>query len=279
VSAIPLGLDSERWTMLVDLLEQVPDAPASIRYLSNMTLANLAIDRGDGENAVLFASSAHLAAVEAGDVERQAWANYFRIHGHWALGELDGAKRLVVEVTGQFATLANELGRAYMLWVGAMIADDLDSAAADVAESQRLFRLLGMPSGLAHASEARGLIALRLGEPDSAREHLITATEIVTAARNPGCASHILWAVAACAADLGWWEDAAELVGAAEMLRMQVGHGHRVWGLGRHHQILAALDDKDGGDLAEPRQRGYQHTLDSAGRLALDVLSRPASVG
>jgi hypothetical protein len=111
------------------------------------------------------------------------------------------------------------------------------------------------------------------------RDHLITVTEIVTGARNPGCTSHVLWAVAAYAAELGWWVDAAELVGAAEMLRMEVGHGHRVWKVGRHHQVLAALEDQDGGDLAEPRRRGLTHTLDSAGQLALDVLSRPASVG
>jgi predicted ATPase len=137
VNAAPLSIPSDRDAQLRVLLREVPAVPPGLEAAVHLTLANLATDRGDGAAAIHAAADAHMAA--SGDPIQQAWASYFMLFGYWGLGALDEAKRLYSACSAAFKALGHPLGTAYMLWIGSLLEDDLEQAAALASHAEEAF--------------------------------------------------------------------------------------------------------------------------------------------
>ncbi|MEO5900104.1 MAG: BTAD domain-containing putative transcriptional regulator [Ilumatobacteraceae bacterium] len=270
-TAVPLGANVERDRHLADLLGRTPGAPAALRARAWATRANLAIDRND-TSAVACAAQSLAAAVEAGDPVQQAWARYYLVLGHWSAVDDSAVAELLPRCLDDFAALGLADGAAYMHWIGSLVTADPTEAARLALASETAFRDLGMDFGLAHALEARALVALRAEEPDRARQPLMDALEIVVRADNSGCVAHCLEAVAAYAVDGGWADDAARLIIVADRLRRVTGHGIRVWEAIGHTRVMAALPDLM--TLCTDHDSG-EITLADAAAVALELLSRP----
>jgi len=275
-SAVPIGLNSERRTLIADLLAQAgDDTPVPVRAQAALTLANLAFEQSDWPAAVAEAEAARAGFEAVGDRVHGAWATYFVITGSWGAGDLTTVDQLVADVLAEFRDLDVDFGIAYTLWIAAVRDPDPAAAVALGAEAEHRFRALGSPMGLAHTVEGRGLIALEAGDLDGAVPFLTEAVELFAGAGNLGCTAHALEAVAVWASAGGDADAAAELVGAAETLRHASGQGHRPW------EVRARLGVDFGGDdfSSDAAVRGRAHSLASAAATATALLQVRANLG
>jgi hypothetical protein len=123
------------------------------------------------------------------------------------------------------------------MWIGALLEDDLDRAAASAGQAEEAFRRLRFSSGLAHALEAKALIALQRGEPLAANSDLAEALRIHSESANIGCASHCLEVVAVHAFRTGNPLVGRELSARAGVLRQRSGQGYSPWELHRRESF------------------------------------------
>ena len=275
-SAVPIGLNSERRTLIEDLLAQAGDGvPIPVRGQARLTLANLAFEQSDWAATVAAAAAARAAFEEVGDRVHGAWATYFVITGSWGAGDFATVDQLLSDVLAEFRDLDVDFGIAYTLWTASQRDSDPTAAAALAEEAERRFRALGSPMGLAHTVEGRGLIALDAGDLEGAVPFLGEAVELFSNAGNLGCTAHALEAVAVWASATGDAEAAAELVGAAETLRAASGQGHRPWEV----RARLGVDFADEGDFdAGAAARGRGHSVSSAAALATALLQQHAKL-
>jgi hypothetical protein len=240
---------------------------ATLRARAWTTLANLASDVGDGTRQASAASEALAAAQEADDAPQAAWARYFLVLGRWAEGRMEGLEEQIEDAIAEFGAIGSAHGVASMHWIGSQVAADPARAAALAGLAVSQFRALDIPSGLAHALEGRALVALRAGDPGTARIDLTEAVTIVSAAGNGGCTAHCVESVAAFAAAAQRHEDARRLAAAAAAVRRRSGHGMRVWEQEGHRLVVAVL-----GDTIDPADGTVELDIGSAAAMALAVL-------
>ena len=108
---------------------------------------------------------------------------------------------------------------------------DLEAAEQMAAEADGLLRRAGVPMGVAHNLEGRGIIAFERGELNEAARLLTEAIQAFASYGNIGCTAHALEAAAVVIATAAHDGDslAAELLAAAEQFRQQSGQNHRPW--------------------------------------------------
>jgi len=164
------------------------------------------------------------------------------------------------------------------LWVAVMLQPDPVEADRLGEQAEGELRSINSPFALAHCLEARALLELRLGRPDRAGPRLSEALSILSAAGNAGCTAHSLEAIAALAVtrkrDPGTLRLTAELLGAAEQLRISSGHQHRPWELAGQRAAVGALQGSlPAAVLDEAMLRGRGHTLVSSTELGHRVLA------
>ena len=106
-----------------------------------------------------------------------------------------------------------------------------DRALGTLAEADGLLRRAGVPMGVAHNLEGRGIIAFERGELNEAAHLLTEAIQAFASYGNIGCTAHALEAAAVVIATAAHDGDslAAELLAAAEQFRQQSGQVHRPW--------------------------------------------------
>lgn len=171
------------------------------------------------------------------------------------------------------------MGLGYTLWVASLRSADLGAAMTMAAEADGLLRRAGVPMGVAHNAEGRGIIAFERGDLGQAASFLTEAIEAFAFYGNVGCVAHGLEAAAVVIAAAGPKDDnsAAELLAAADELRRRSGQGHRPWEI---RARLPNLDDRIGAPSASPvtavdAKRRY--TLSGASALATRVLRSVAT--
>jgi hypothetical protein len=148
------------------------------------------------------------------------------------------------------------------------------------AEADELLRRAGVPMGVAHNLEGRGIIAFERGELNEAANFLTQAIQAFASYGNIGCTAHALEAAAVVIATASRDRDslAAELLTAAEQFRHQSGQQHRPWEkrarLGPLKDRIAAASATPGSatpDTAAPVP-GRRYTLSVASMLAAEAL-------
>jgi len=211
----------------------------------------------------------------AGRSRLAAWSQYLGLHSAWLAGQLDELDRLVAETLTNFRDEDDEMGLGYTLWVASLRNPDLDAAAEMAEEADRLLRKSGVPMGIAHNLEGRGIIAYERGDVAAAGVFVSEALELFASYENFGCTAHAL-EMAAVLLGRGAGHSAViavELMAAAEELRFLSGQGHRPWEvrarLGTLEHYIAVPSELDG---AGARETGRQLDLSTAVSVATNAL-------
>ena len=185
------------------------------------------------------------------------------------------AEALVWQAIDGFRSDGDEMGLGYALSDAAFLTTDLDEAERLAAEADELLRATGAPIGIAHTTEARGIIAYDRGELSKAAEFVAEAVEQLAHFGNLGCCAHALDSAAVIVGQTGQIETATELLGAADELRRRSGVNSKPW----ESRARYGLEDRIALSAAAHEAAlaaGRQHTLESAARAALDALSTVA---
>jgi predicted ATPase/class 3 adenylate cyclase len=210
----------------------------------------------------------------AGHTRLAAWAQYIDVHAAWSAGQLDEVDRLVSEAITRFRREGDDMGLGYSLWVASLRTSDLDAASDMAAEADRLLRSAGVPMGIAHNTEGRGIIAFERGNLADAAQFVAEAVEMFASYGNLGCTAHALEAAAVL---IGARERerrvAIELIAAAEEFRLQSGQGHRPWEIrARIGPIEDRIAPSSSEDVSRARESGRLLTLSGAATLAAGSL-------
>ena len=274
-SAVPIGLVAERRQIITALLEPLGSGlePWFAGHAYS-TLGNLAFEQGDWLASAEFHAVAGEHFLLAGSARNVAWAQYFGVTAAWGAGDLPGAHALVRQAIDGFRADGDVMGLGSALSDAALLTTDLDEAERLAAEGDELLRATGSPMAFAHNVEGRGIIAYDRDELADAAGFVAEAIELFARFGNLGCCAHALEAAAAIVGQADEPETATELLGAADELRRRSGQGHKPWEIrARHSDIedrIAPLSPAARGRA----RRGRRHTLDSAGRAALDAARR-----
>lgn len=193
-------------------------------------LGNILFEVGDWAESAAANRRAVTAFERAGDLRLAGWSRYLLAHSHWGAGELDEVDRAVEVTIEGFRTTDDRMGLGYALWVAAMREAELSRAEELAAEADLQLRTVGVPNGIAHNVEGRGIIALEDGRlPDAAR-YVAEAVRIFAEYDNLGCAAHALEAAAVVLSPSGPPDPVAvQLLAAAERFRLRSGQSHRPW--------------------------------------------------
>ena len=280
-SMVPLShRRDERRALIVQRLSaaaaagQLDDAAAGHAWAA---LTNLAMEQNDW-SASLDASERAARHFRAAGLSRlAAWAGYLGMHAAWGAGRLAEVDRQVIELIASFRAEHDDMGLGYSLWVASLRSADLDAAKDMAAEADALLRRIGVPTGVAHNVEGRGIIAYERGEIRDAAKFVSEAIEIFVSYGSVGCTAHALEAAAVVVgasayADAG---AATALLAAAGELRRLSGQGHMPWEirarLGPLEDHIAAPQTPDPADPARTILPRY--TLAAAASLASQALS------
>jgi hypothetical protein len=224
---------------------------------------------------------AELAAMyfdRLGDQRFVAWCSFQRSFGSWGSGDIEAARSALEAARAGFERLDERIGLANTSWLAVMLQRDLVEADRLGEQAEGALRSIDSPFALAHCLEARALVELRLGRSERAGPRLAEALTILSASGNAGCTAHSLEAIAALAVtgkhDPGLLGVTAELLGAAEQLRVTSGHQHRPWELEGKRAALGALRESLPAEaLDEAMARGRGHNLGSATELGQRVVA------
>jgi len=221
---------------------QLDDAMAGHAWAA---ITNIAFEQNDWQ-ASMQAGNRAIEHFRAARLPRlAAWSQYLKLHSAWGAGLLTEVDRLVTELIASFRHESDEMGLGFSLWVASLRSTDMSAAREMAAEADALLRRAGMPTGVAHAVEGRGIIAFERGELLEAARFITEAIEILASYGNLGCTAHALEAAAVVVAATGpdGRAPAAELLAAAGELRDRSGQGHAPWEI---RARLGALEDRIG---------------------------------
>ena len=276
-SAVPIGLVSERRQIISALLERLePGVDPWFVGNAYCVLGNLAFEQADWAAS----SECQAAAVEqfllAGSARDAAWATYFGCIGAWGTGDLTKAEALVRQAVDGFRRDGDTMGLGYALGDAAVLATDLDEAHRLITESEGILRGSGAPMGLAHTVEWRGIIAYDRNELADAAAFVAEAIELFSRYGNVACCAHALDSAAVIVARDGQLVTANELLSAADEFRRETGVSLKPWESRARYDIEEHIAPLSPVAHEAALTAGRQHTLESAARAALDVLSTAA---
>jgi DNA-binding SARP family transcriptional activator/predicted ATPase len=279
VASVPLDTCVERIRLIDMLMSQVDtDGNDDVLGRAHLAAANTEFERAEYEASVRHAQLAAVHFDRVGDQRFVAWCSFQEIFGAWGAGDIEGARTALEATRAGFERMNERIGLANASWAAVMLQPDLVEAdrLGEYAEGE--LRSIDSPFALAHCLEARALVELRLGRPQRAGPRLAEALAILSAAGNAGCTAHSLEAIAAMAVsqrlDPGMLGVTAELLGAAEQLRLSSGHKHRPWELEGKRAAVGALGDFLTVEaLDEAMTRGRAHNLSSATELGHQVVA------
>ena len=284
--AAMVPLSRHGWERRTEILErlsradragQLDDAVAGHSWTA---IANLSFEQSDWQ-ASLQASTRAVEHFKAARLPRlTTWAQWFCLISAWGAGQSAEVDRLISEAIANFRRERDDVGLGWSLVVASLRSADLEAAEQMAAEADGLLRRAGVPMGVAHNVEGRGIIAFERGELTEAASLLTEAIQAFASYGNIGCTAHALEAAAVVIATAAHDGDssAAELLAAAEQFRQQSGQDHRPW------EIRASLEPLKNrivtpsatADTAA-HARGRRYTLSVASMLAAQALQSVAA--
>jgi non-specific serine/threonine protein kinase len=230
-------LSRHGWERRTEILERLSRADRAgqlddvVAGHSWTAIANLSFEQNDWQ-ASLEASTRAVEHFKAARLPRlTAWAQFFGLISAWGAEQSAEVDRLITEVIASFRLEQDEVGLGWSLLVASLRSTDLEVAEQMAAEADGLLRRAGVPMGVAHNLEGRGIIAFERGELNEAARLLAEAIQAFASYGNIGCTAHALEAAAVVIATAAHDGDslAAELLAAAEQFRQQSGQNHRPW--------------------------------------------------
>jgi predicted ATPase/DNA-binding XRE family transcriptional regulator len=242
--AAMVPLSHHGWERRTEILERLSKADRAgqlddvVAGHSWTAIANLSFEQSDWQ-ASLQASIRAVEHFKAARLPRlTTWAQFFCLISAWGAGQLAESERLITEVIANFRRERDDVGLGWSLCVASLRSADLEAAEQMAAEADGLLRRVGVPMGVAHNLEGRGIIAFERGELNQAASRLTEAIQAFASYGNIGCTAHALEAAAVVIAAAAHDGDrlAAELLAAAEQFRQQSGQDHRPW------EIRASLE-------------------------------------
>lgn len=284
VASAPIDIPAER-ARLIDLLTPLVEADgtiddatrADVLGRAHLAASNLEFERGEFAAGVDHARRAGVVFRQLGDESSTAWASFLETFGAWGIGDLDRARAAIDAARSGFAQIDDRVGAANAAWAAILLDPDLDRAEELGESAEAELRSIDSPFGLAHCLESRALVDLQIDRVDRAAPQLAEALGIFADLRTQGCTAHCLEAIAACVAAVdprAAGRTTAELLGAAESLRMAGGHRHRPWELGGQRAALELLRrTMSEQELDAAIAAGRDHELSSATDLALRALT------
>jgi predicted ATPase/DNA-binding SARP family transcriptional activator len=282
VASVPLDTSVERMR-LIDMLVSRVDTDGNDEVLgrAHLAAANTEFERARYEVSVRHAQLAAVHFDRLGDQRFVAWCLFQESFGSWGTGDIEAARAGFEAARAAFERMDDRIGLANASWTAVMLQPDLVAADRLGEQAEVELRSIDSPFALAHCLEARSLVELQLGRPDRAGPRLTEALSILAASGNAGCSAHSLEAIAALAVtrelDAGMLGVTAELLGAAEQLRVASGHKHRPWELEGKRAALGALRESLAAEvLDEAMIRGRGHNLASATELGHRVVAAAA---
>jgi predicted ATPase/class 3 adenylate cyclase len=281
VASVPVDTPGERARLIDQLLPLVnPDERDTIGR-AHLAASNLEFERGAFGAGVEHARRAAVVFDELADARSVAWSSFLETFGAWGTGDVAGARAAIEAARAGFAELGDRLGYANASWAAILLQPDLAEAdrLGESAESE--LRAIDSPFALAHCLEARALVELQLDRVGPSRSRLAEALDIFSRGGNDGCVAHCLEAIGGVIvhdADAGMHLVTAELLGAAEALRVASGHRHRPWELtGQRAALVTLRTSLSDEELVAAIERGRGHHLQSAtelGRRAVSAVPR-----
>jgi predicted ATPase/DNA-binding XRE family transcriptional regulator len=279
--AAMVPLSHHGWERRTEILERLSRADRAgqlddvVAGHSWTAIANLSFEQSDWQ-ASLQASTRAVEHFKAARLPRlTTWAQYFCFISAWGAGQQGEVDRLITEVIASFRRERDDVGLGWSLCVASLRSADLEAAEQMAAEADGLLRRAGVPMGVAHNLEGRGIIAFERGEFNEAASLLTEAIQAFASYGNIGCAAHALEAaavvIATAAHDGG--SLAAELLAAAEQFRRQSGQDHRPWEMRARLELLKNRIVSPGATTdtaAQALRRRY--TLSAASMLAVQAL-------
>jgi predicted ATPase/transcriptional regulator with XRE-family HTH domain len=238
-------------------------------------IANLAFERSDWQES-LQASSRAVEHFKAARLSRlTAWAEFFFLISAWGAGQPAEVDRLINDVIANFRRERDDMGLGWSLLVASLRSADLEAAEQMAAEADGLLRRVGVPMGVAHNLEGRGIIAFERGELNEAASLLTEAIQAFASYGNIGCTAHALEAAAVVIATAAHDGDslAAQLLAAAEQFRQQSGQDHRPWEMrARLEPLKNRIVTPSATADAAAHALGRRYTLSVASMLATRAL-------
>jgi predicted ATPase/class 3 adenylate cyclase len=278
-SMVPLNHHrGERRAEILELLSQaqrtgqLDEAAAGHAWAA---VTNIATDQSDWQAALQAAARAARHFQAARLPRLAAWAQYLNAHAAWGAGQLQEVDRLIGEAITNFRREHDDMGLGWSLWVASLRSADLAAAKEMAAEADELLRRVGMPMGVAHNVEGRGIIAFERGEFSEAANFVTDAIEIFASYGNVGCTAHALEAAAVVIETAGHQDDslAIELLEAAKQFRRQSGMGHKPWEIrARHGALMDRMITSSAIASDAAPGTGRQYTLSTASSLATQAL-------
>jgi predicted ATPase/DNA-binding XRE family transcriptional regulator len=235
--AAMVPLSHHGWERRTEILERLSSADSAgqlddvVAGHSWTAIANLCFEQSDWQ-ASFQASTRAVEHFTAARLPRlTAWAQFFCLISAWGAGQPAEVDRLIGEVIANFRRERDDVGLGWSLLVASLRSADLEAAEQMAAEADGLLRRAGVPMGVAHNLEGRGIIAFERGELNEAASLLTEAIQAFASYGNIGCTAHALEAAAVVIATAAHDGDslAAELLAAAEQFRQQSGQDHRPW--------------------------------------------------
>jgi predicted ATPase/transcriptional regulator with XRE-family HTH domain len=279
--AAMVPLSHHGWERRTEILERLNRADKAAQ-LDDMVaghswtaIANLCFEQNDWQ-ASLQAGTRAVEHFKAARLPRlTSWAQFFCLIAAWGDGRPAEVDRLVSEAIASFRRERDDVGLGWSLLVASLRSVDLEAAEQMAAEADELLRRAGVPMGVAHNLEGRGIIAFERGELSEAARLLTEAIQAFASYGNIGCTAHALEAAAVVIATAAQEGDssAVELLAAAEQFRQQSGQAHRPWEMQARLEPLKkriSTRSATAGIAAHPLGRRY--TLSVASMLAAQAL-------
>jgi predicted ATPase/DNA-binding XRE family transcriptional regulator len=279
--AAMVPLSHHGWERRTEILErlsranragQLDDAVAGHSWTA---IANLSFEQSDWQ-ASLQASTRAVDHFKAARLPRlTTWAQYFCFISAWGAGQPAESDRLITEVIANFRRQRDDMGLGWSLCAASLSSADLEAAKQMAAEADGLLRRVGVPMGVAHNLEGRGIIAFERGELNEAASLLTEAIQAFASYGNIGCTAHALEAAAVVIATAAYDDDssAAELLAAAEQFRQQSGQDHRPWEMrARLERLKNRLVTLSATTDTAAHALGRRYTLSVASMLATQAL-------
>lgn len=235
--AAMVPLSHHGWERRTEILERLSRADKAgqlddvVAGHSWTAIANLSFEQSDWQ-ASLQASTRAVEHFRAAKLPRlTTWAQYFCFISGWGAEQSAEGDRLITEVITSFRRERDDVGLGWSLCAASLRSADLEAAEQMAAEADELLRRVGVPMGVAHNLEGRGIIAFERGELGEAATFLTEAIKAFASYGNIGCTAHALEAAAAVISTTSrdGGSVASELLAAAAQFRQQSGQDHRPW--------------------------------------------------
>jgi tetratricopeptide (TPR) repeat protein len=191
-----------------------------------------------------------------------------------SFGELERAQPLFSEAAAAARSLSSPLLPSVLLaqGVASLYAGQLEDAENSIREAQQLYQETDSETGAVGAAHNLGLVALTDGRYDQARQYFLDTLRGAAKLKFAHAAMYAHEGLAAVEAETGQFACAAELLGAADLLRDQIGAALEPFEQRVHDETMAAIEKHlDTVEVATALDRGRHAAVDDITASALGI--------